>query len=458
MNVDNLFNILFIAFEFPPLSSGGVQRSLKFVKYLPEFGINPIVVTIRENDYPAVLKEYRLDANLIEDIPHGTIIERIPCGATPVAANKFLRWFDMFFSVTEVFDKTWRQPLEEALPKLINKYNPKAIYLTIPPFAMVPLWQRLLKDNTIPLIIDFRDAWSQWALAPNGSYWHYRLKLRMEESIIRKAAAVICTTKETQTDLQRLHAEAGKGKSAVIPNGYDVDFEVPDTIQMKNTSVLRICYVGSFYYSPEARNDIFRPWYKRKLHRMLQYVPRKEDWLYRSPYFFFKGISKLFELYPQYRSKVQIHFAGHQPEWLQHQIDSFGLSIYCQLHGYLSHAEAIAFQKKADALLLTSAKVINGSDYSIAGKTFEYFTMGKPILGFVCKGAQQSILEESGMALICNPDQPQEAAQQMHELFSGVTVLKPDKDAIYRYQRKQLAGQLSNVIHNSIEQKLSHSK
>ncbi|MCX6322760.1 MAG: glycosyltransferase [Sphingobacteriales bacterium] len=450
-------NILFIAFEFPPLSSGGVQRSLKFVKYLPDFGINPIVVTVRESDYPAVLKQYKLDNNLIEDLPSGTIIERLPCRAIPADANVWSGWLRIYFSVTEIFDKTWRQPLEQALPKLIKKYNPQAIYLTIPPFAMVPLWDRLLTKIDIPLIIDFRDAWSQWALAPNGTYWHYRLKLRMEESIIRKASAVICTTKETEADFKRLHSEAGKGKWAVIPNGYDGDFELPDTIVMDNASVIRICYVGNFYYSPEARNDIFRPWYKRKFNRILQYVPRKEDWLYRSPYFFFQSINKLFELYPQYQNKVQIHFAGHHQGWLQEQIDSLGLTGFCHLHGYLSHAEAINFQKEADVLLLTSAKVLNGRDYSIAGKTFEYFTMSKPILGFVCEGAQQSILEESGMALICNPDEPQQAAQQMHELFSGVTALKPNKNAIHKYQRKQLTEQLNVIIRKAIKLKSDRS-
>lgn len=439
-------NILFVAFEFPPLASGGVQRSLKFVKYLPDFGINPVVITIEEKDYPLVLSSYYIDKDLQQDVPSGTKIERIHCDAPSPASNKLAKWARVYFSVSENFKTYWYKSLKEKLPAIIEEYKPLAVYVTIPPFAMAPLWLKLLKGSSLPLIIDFRDAWSQWALAPNGSYLHYYFKLKQEEAILRKAAAVITTTRQTSDELKRLHHNIPADKFSVIPNGYDVEIAVPGKLSVAKKDKWVIGYVGSFYYSPEARAAIFKPWWKKKFHRMLQYVPRKEDWLYRSPYFFFKALKCLLDQHPALAEKIEVHFAGNTPGWLTDQISSFGLHSICKHSGYLSHKAVIEFQQQCDALLITSSKVIGGEDYSIAGKTFEYFTMGKPILAFVCEGAQKDILTETGMSVICDPDNTVGSAQLMENLFTGKTVLQPDHAAIKKYHRKQLAQQLSSII------------
>ncbi|MEI2750067.1 MAG: glycosyltransferase [Ferruginibacter sp.] len=267
-----------------------MQRSLKFVKYLPEFNINPIVITVEENDYPEILGSYHLDPALKNEIPAGIAIERVHCRAVTKSKSKLLSWFRIYFSVTENFKKTWRKPLEQRLPEIIRKYQPAAIYVTIPPFAMVPLWLKLLRQSKIPLIIDFRDAWSQWALAPNGSYFHYQVKLSQEAAVLQKATVAVTTTKQTRNDLLRIHKTVSSEKVVVIPNGYDGELAIKPALSVSDKKTIRIGYVGSFYYSPEARNDIFKPWWKKMPHRMLNYVPRKEDWLYRSPYFFLKAI------------------------------------------------------------------------------------------------------------------------------------------------------------------------
>lgn len=443
-------NILFVAFEFPPLSSGGMQRSLKFVKYLPEYNINPIVITVEENDYAEVLSNYHLDPALKNEIPAGIAIERVHCPAVRKSKSRLLSWFRIYFSVTENFKKTWRKPLEQRLPEIIRKYQPAAIYVTIPPFAMVPLWLKLLGQNKIPLIIDFRDAWSQWALAPNGSYFHYQFKLRQEAAVLQKATVAVTTTKQTRNDLLRIHKTVSSEKVVVIPNGYDGALAIKPALSVSEKKTIRIGYVGSFYYSPEARNDIFKPWWRKMPHRMPNYVPRKEDWLYRSPYFFLKAIRYMQDHYTMGDRKIEIHFAGNTPSWLKDQIKEFGLEQYCFHHGYMDHSAVITFQESCDALLLTSAKVLGCEDYSIAGKTFEYFTIGKPIIGFVCDGAQKDILEESGMSLICNPDETEQSAKEMYALFKGEKILHPDSDKLKKYHRKNTAEQLAFEIKRAI--------
>ena len=132
------------------------------------------------------------------------------------------------------------------------------------------------------------------------------------------------------------------------------------------------------------------------------------------------------------------------------QITSFGLDHICTHAGYLNHQQVIDFQKKCDALLITSSKVIGGKDYSIAGKTFEYFTIGKPILAFVCEGVQKDLLKNSGLSIIFNPDDVKSSAMNMKEWMEGKHPLKQDLDFIIKHHRKKLTADLAGVINKTI--------
>lgn len=443
---DQPVNIFFVAFEFPPLASGGVQRSLYFVKYLSDYGVSPVVITPETDDLKKIFHHGQVDASLLAEIPPGTAIERVHCEAPKPSGSTVENWFRMFFTVTENFKTYWRPGLEKRLPALLEQYKPAAVYVSIPPFAMVPLWLDILKKSPLPLIIDFRDAWSQWAMAPFGSRFHYQAILRMEKSALSKASAVIVSSEQTKLDLLRVHREIPAEKICVITNGYDGEINVPARLQITKTGKIIIGYVGNFYYAPETRKEIFKPWWKKKPHRMLNYVPRKEDWLYRSPYFFFRSLGRLLEQNPELRERVEVHFAGHRPAWLSEQIRESGLEDICHHAGFLDHDDVILFQRNCDMLLITSSKVIGGRDYSIAGKTFEYFSIGKPILAFVCEGAQKDILEKSGMALICDPDDLSGSADLMKQMIGGQTVLHPSSEFIGRFQRKKLAEKLAGLV------------
>lgn len=101
-------------------------------------------------------------------------------------------------------------------------------------------------------------------------------------------------------------------------------------------------------------------------------MPAQEDWRHRSPHFFFKA-QALRTKRPSIAGLVRIELAGHVPEWLRAMVQEHGLTDLVVFHGRLGHREALALQARCDALLITSSKAIGGQDYSIAGKTFEYF-------------------------------------------------------------------------------------
>jgi glycosyltransferase involved in cell wall biosynthesis len=183
---------------------------------------------------------------------------------------------------------------------------------------------------------------------------------------------------------------------------------------------------------------------------MLQYIPHRQDWLYRSPYFFFRAIKKLNNADPTLGSKIKIRFAGKVYSWMKDMISSFGLENQVELLGEISHDESLKFQAECDALLITSAKQLGGRDYSIAGKTFEYLQMQRPIIAFVCEGAQKDLLKNGGTALVCNPDSADESVERLTSLFCGRINLQPNSDFLQGLSRQVLTERLANIIRSQV--------
>jgi glycosyltransferase involved in cell wall biosynthesis len=132
-------------------------------------------------------------------------------------------------------------------------------------------------------------------------------------------------------------------------------------------------------------------------------------------------------------------------------VDSFGLENQVNLIGEISHQESLSFQESCDALLITSARQMGGRDYSIAGKTFEYLQMQRPIVAFVCEGAQKDLLKNGGTALICDPDHTEESVQQLTSLFNGRINLHPNGDFLQGLSRQVLTEQLANIIRSQVK-------
>lgn len=438
-------NILFIAYEFPPLSRGGVYRPMGFVKYLRAFGLNPIVITLAEKDFPKVYGAQKLDYTL----GAGNIdnIEKVEVSSTKILNQELpaiKAFINIFFSVGGREAKGWKEDFDLKIKETILKYNPVALLVTAPPFSVIESAIDAAQKYKLPLITDFRDALSQWNINPYGSRVHYWKTLKNEYQYLKKSSAVVVTSKQTIADFKQIHPAIPASKFHYIPNGFEGVLDEWSPLSKKE--IFTIGYVGSFYYSPESRSNMFVPWWKKKGHKIFQFSPHKEDWLYRSPYFFFKTLAKLTTDKPAWRKKIKVIFAGNIPDWLPQMIKEFSLNDMIELKGLISHAESLQFQKECDTLLITSSKKINGLDYSIAGKTFEYFKSQKPIIAFAAEGAQKDILAESGMALLCNPDDIVGSAKKMEEFFNGNLTLFPDFPFIQNFERKRLTEKLAKLI------------
>ena len=440
-------NLLMLAFEFPPLGGVGVQRSLKFAKYLPEHGVHPVVVTPDKESIEAVIGPAR-EAALLDELPTATGIERVSC--PPVrrgGGSRIGDWFHQFFSLGEGLGGAWRGPLLAAWSELVRREKLDAIYVSIPPFSMAPLAVELAQRSGLPLILDFRDNWSQWCCSPQPSWLHYRLTLRRERACLEAASAVVGVTRQMVKDLQRVHPGVPAGKFHVIPNGYDA--ALPESLPPRRARAEQpfvIGYVGSFYYTPESRAALLNPWWQRPPHRWLQYAPRREDWLYRSPFFFLRALRRLLDERPEQRSHVKVRFVGDTPSWLRAQVEEFGLTDMVEHLGRMSHRACLEFQASCDALLATSAKVIGGRDYCIAGKTFEYVASQVPIIAFVTEGEQRDFLTASGLALVCDADEPEAGGRALADLIEGRFSPASNLSYLRGFHRRETARRMGELV------------
>lgn len=438
--------VVILAFEFPPAAAIGGQRSLKLAKYLPEFGITPVVVTTDRASLEAWFGQPAGEDEQLSQLPPSVVIHRVPC-PRPAPSGGLMRRAQAFFSLGEAIGRHWQPQLLRSWDALIEQHSPAALFATIPPFSMGPLAASLARRSGLPLLVDFRDHWSQWCHNARPTRLHYELTLRRERAVVLAADAVVGVTEQLVRDLQRVHPQADAGRFHAIPNGHDGDLELPRGQRLPDPQGrFVIGYAGSFYYSPEMRAAVMDPWWRKHPRHWLQYAPRREDWKYRSPAYFFAALRQLLQRRPDLRSRIKVRFAGDPQAWLQAQVEEFGLQDIVEHLGRLSHRDCLEFEAACDALLVTSMKVEDGRDYCIAGKTFEYLTTGRPIIGVVTPGEQRDFLVHSGAAVVGDADDPAGSAQAIEALIDRRFVPAPDVAFLSRFHRRETARRVAALV------------
>lgn len=438
--------LLIAAFEFPPCTAIGAQRPYQWSQQLLQMGHDVSVLTILPHDSEDIAQWDE------KNMPVGLRLFRVPCPAVSYSPHPLVRWLQFSSNyLGDTWDRKWRPFVEERWEAIINETRPEVVIVTVPAFSIGPMILEFARKSGIPAIIDFRDGWSQWCIAPRLTWFHHQLLLKRERWCLQTAGAVTGVTQQVLDDLKRVHPGIPADKFHLVPNGTDAPLRpfVPERLSSASEPFV-IGYVGRFYFDPERRADCMNPFWKRPLHRWLQHVPRKEDWLYRSPWFFFRSLAVLLKRRPDLGERLRVRFVGTPEPWLKEQINEHGLGDVVELPGRMSQEECLQFQQSCDALLLTSVKVIGGRDYCIAGKSFEYLVSGRPVVGFVTEGEQRDFLEGAGIAVICDPEQPESSALQLEHLIEGRIELTRCQDYVDTYERENTVIELLRIVGRSL--------
>lgn len=363
----NQKKILIITYYWPPAGGPGVQRWLKFAKYLPEFGYQPIIYTPENPSYPL------LDETLIKDVPENIEIvktkiwepyqlaeklnksnKKFKAGQFDVGTNqswksKLSIWVrgNFFIPDARVF---WVNPSVKYLENYLKENQIDTIVTSGPPHSMHLIGLNLKKKlPNLKWIADFRDPWTEISY-----YKHLKLtkrsddKHRQLESLVFKNADVTLATSYTDAENFRKNG----ANAFCITNGFD-----------KNDSKK---YQNQKSEIPQTQFT-------------LSYIGVLEQ--LRNPENLWKSLQNLVATNNQFAKDFKLKFVGRVDDKILQKLEDSNLKNHIQNLGYLSHDKAIDEMESSTILLITNFPDASSKGI-IPGKIFEYLATGKQILSF----------------------------------------------------------------------------
>src|SRR4030067_1115375 len=421
--------VLIISYYFPPVGGARIQRVLKFVKYLSQLDWEPIVLTVKNIQYPAY------DSSLLEEIPKETEIFRSG-SFDPLRVIYLLKKpFRKSKNYSTGFKKS--SHFKSRLSKFIflpdnkigwlffavikglrvaKKNKIDLIFSTSPPPSAHLVGLFLKKFLKAPLVVDFRDSWETSLEEKATSFLHRWLQKKLEKKILDKAASVVTVNEQIQTLLQNRYPKVLS--TAVITNGYDeADFAV---FNAEKTGHFTIGYLGAF----NRIND---------------------------PTPFLQALSELSQEITEFKNQVKFVQVGMFLDFNLHElVKKFGLENMADLKGYLSHKESLKQLSSASILLLITTDS-PGAEVLTTGKIFEYFRAGKPILGVLPpSGAAASLIKETKAGVIVSPKNILGIKQILKDYFrkwaNSELKVELNQEKLKQFERRNLTDKLAEVF------------
>ncbi|PWB25533.1 glycosyltransferase family 4 protein [Flavobacterium sp. HTF] len=421
--------LLIITYYFPPAGGPGVQRWLKFVKYLPEFNIQPIVYVPENPTYPIV------DEGLVNEISDKVIIlknkilepyqlasvfsknktKKISSGIFPHKKkqsflDKLFLWVrgNLFIPDARVL---WVKPSVSYLEKYIKENNIDTIVTSGPPHSLHLIGLELKEKLNVKWFADFRDPWTTIGYHKSLLLSSYAAKKhkKLEHKVLNTADTIIVTSKTTKAEFQAITNKP----ISVITNGYDVESVEKQTLDKKFT----LAHIGSFLSE-------------------------------RNPLFLWECLTELLYEIPDLKNDLEIKLIGAVSQEILDAITEFKLNNYLNLLGYVSHKEAIAHQKKSQVLLLIE---INSEDTKsiIPGKLFEYMVSNRPIIAIGPQGSDfADIIKETNTGVFFDYSEKAKLKSVILDFYNQFLEgkLQANGVGLQQYSRKNLTKQLVQLI------------
>nr|WP_209309678.1 glycosyltransferase family 4 protein [Tamlana crocina] len=368
--------VLIITYYWPPAGGPGVQRWLKFVKYLPQFDVEPIVYIPENSNYPLV------DDSLESEIPKGITILKQPIkepyrlaklfskkssktiskGIIPEEKEQSLLEKFMLFVRGNFFIPDarvgWVKPSVKFLSEYIQTENIETIITTGPPHSLHLIGLQLKNRLNIKWLADFRDPWTTigYHKALKLTKWSANKHKLLEKRVLNTADRIIVTSEVTKNEFEELTNKPIE----VITNGYDDE----STVDFQMDEKFTLAHIGSLLSK-------------------------------RNPENLWEVLAELINEDADFSKDFQLNLVGAVSENVKNSLKKSTLSDYVNEVGYVSHKESIVFQKKSQLLLLIE---IDSEDTQciIPGKLFEYMISNRPIIALGPNGSDvEKIIKET---------------------------------------------------------------
>ena len=423
---------LVISYYWPPSGGAGVQRWLKFVKYLRDFGWEPVLFCPENPEYPET------DTSLFKDVPDCLEVIKFPIWEPYQAykkllgqkkedkinaaflsekkKNRFLEdlsvWIRGNFFIPDA-RKFWIRPSVKFLSQYLDLHPADVIISTGPPHSTHMIAMPLAEKFGLPWLADFRDPWTnidfykELKLTGRADRKHHQLELE----VLRKADAVTVISNSMADDFSKIHPRS----YTVITNGYDSDdtgmpVPIPD-------SKFSIAHIGTLVST-------------------------------RNPVTLWEALKGLLSTHHDLAEELEIKLVGKVDFTVTASLESYGLSRFVRRIDYMPHDEVVKCQQQSQVLLL----IINNTPNSkmiLTGKFFEYLAARRPIL---CLGPEDGdaarILKETHAGLLAGFGDVEIMKQHILELYQGFKKgnLTVESREIERYSRRELTRLLSLTL------------
>ncbi|WP_242087172.1 glycosyl transferase family 1 [Aestuariivivens sediminis] len=421
--------VLIITYYWPPAGGPGVQRWLKFVKYLPDYGIEPVVYIPENPHYPII------DNTLVSEVSKTLTILRHPIKEPYKLASIFSKKTTTTISrglISEhkkqnLLEKLmlyirgncyipdarvgWVQPSVKFLVDYLEKSEIKTVITTGPPHSLHLIGLKLKNTTEIKWIADFRDPWTtigyqkQLKLTNRSKQKHKIL----EKEVLNAADQIIVTSQVLKSEFESITTHP----IALITNGFDYEPVTEINLDKKFT----MSHIGSLLSK-------------------------------RNPEILWQVLSELIDENESFASHFQLNIVGIVSAEVLQSINKYNLINYLNNIGYVSHKESIKFQKQSQVLLLIEIDSEETRSI-IPGKLFEYIVSNRPVIALGPKGSDtERILKETntGQYYLYSEDKLlKEVILNYFESFEKGT-LQTFGIGLQKYSRKSLTKALSNLI------------
>ena len=436
--------ILFIAYFFPPIGGGGVQRSISFSRHLPSEGYLPVIVA--GPGQPDRWARAPYDASLLDKIPSYLKIYRI---STPPPTNenhtmnRLCRWLYL----PKPFPKWWIRSAIAIGEKAIVDEDISLIYATMNPFESADIASYLSIKYNIPWVADLRDPWALDEMTVYPTFIHRKLELLKMKNLLPSASLIIMNTPESTKLLKKTFPLFNNKKVITITNGFD-EINFSDAVDNTGDCSFKIVHSGALHLELGLKHNNKKWWYKA-----LKGSRSQVDILTRSHTVLFDALQKWFDRCSDAKKDIKVIFIGKLTEADNLLIKKSSIYENVILKGYLPHTENIKILRTADLLFLPMHNLPPEERSSIIpGKTYEYMASGRPILAAVPNGDARDFLSKCGTSFICYPDDIEgmiKIISMVHNSWkNNIKVTYPDWKYIYQFERKAQVKQLALEFDN----------
>lgn len=418
--------VLIITYYWPPSGGGGVQRWLKFAKYLPEFGWEPVIFTPENPDFDIQDESLLKDVNSELEVIKFPIWEPYSMFAKVnkgknlkqglVSSDSKKSWLTnlALFIRGNFFipdpRRFWVKPSVKFLSRIIEDNQINVVITTGPPHSVHLIGLGLKKKLGVKWLADFRDPWSKWDMLDQFKMTSLvrGIHRRLERKVLANADEVLTVSETWAKEFKDLYSR----KYHVITNGFDADdFKVGKSEPVNDQYV-----VSHFGLINEFRN----------------------------PVNFWKAVKKVISNNPERKFKINL-FGTISPEISSIlELDEI-LKNVVELKSPVSHDQVLKEYQKSDVLLLLLNNTENAQGH-IPGKLFEYMASGKTVLALgPVTGDSAEIINKTGIGKVLDWQDEKGLENALNEVLDG-SKLTRNQEAIDKYTRKSLTHDLAKVL------------